>query len=525
MKTAKEEVASNPADATHDRKWNDAWRYGKAIVYALLAGYFFFIPGLLIIADVQDPAVSGAGMPRIAWRVHRHLTPVYADWMRERIASGKAAHLQLHDVPSTEWPMFGSVFYLWATEALQEAWERNPSLAPQAPKVYARGAVEGALALLLDDAHHSWVKTHWGAAYLHKENVFFRSLLIAGITSHARLTGSQQQLAFLRDQVDSLSQELDASPCGLLDDYPNECYPIDVFAATFLIRKADLLLGTDHSAFAARELRAFQGRLLDDYGLIPYSSSAKSGAIYHPSRGICNSYVGIFAPELYPALAGHWYALHEKYFWQKRIMAEGFREFRRDVPDSEWTFDVDSGPVIAGFSPAANAYGLAAARVNGRFDHAYTLAAQVLGASWPLADGTLLGPRIFSSLAHAPYLGEANLLFLLTRQPAPGVPLVTGGHRPLFFYFELLFYFGLGACILGSGLSPLRYGRQGCARHAQLKFFVWLLLTAIGTAVVVEGSVGTGLLLLLLAQVLPRQKIGPSGSEAGKTEVTETPAA
>jgi len=58
------------------------------------------------------------------------------------------------------------------------------------------------------------------------------------ITSHARLTGSQDHLDMLRDQMDSLSHELDASPWGLLDDYPDECYPIDVFAATYLIRRA-----------------------------------------------------------------------------------------------------------------------------------------------------------------------------------------------------------------------------------------------------------------------------------------------
>jgi hypothetical protein len=519
MKNTKSAADSGNVEDVRAPAWNAAWRYGRAVVYVLLAGYFFFIPGLLIIAAVHDPAVSGAGIPRIAWRVHRHLAPLYEKWARQRIASGKAAHLQLHDVPSTEWPMFGSVFYLLATEALQDAWEHDPSLAPQAPKVYARGAIDGALELLLDDVHHTWVKTHWGDAYLHKENVFFRSLLIAGITSHAKLTGSRQHLPLLRDQVESLSRELDAAPCGLLDDYPHECYPIDVFAATYLIRKADGLLHTDHSAFASREMRAFQGTLLDDYGLIPYASDSKSGVILQPSRGICNSYVCIFAPELCPTQAGKWYALHEKYFWQNRITAEGFREFRRDRPDSEWTFDVDSGPVIAGFSPAANAYGLAAARVNGRFDHAYTLAAQVLGASWPLADGTLLGPRIFSSLAHAPYLGEANLLFLLTRQPAPGMPLVTGGHRPLFFYFELLFYFGLGACLLWSGVSPLWSGNPCVARHPRAKFFIWLLLTVSGTAVVVAGNVGIGLLVLLVAQVLPRQQVcaptKTTGSAAG----------
>ena len=498
-------AVSNRVGDVQGRGWIAACRYGNAVVCTVLALYFFIIPGILIVRDVNDPALRGPGIPRIAWRVHRHLTPLYERWARERIASGRAAHLELHDVPSTEWPLFGSVFYLWATEALQDAWERDPSLAPRAPKEYARKTVDAALDLLLDPVHHTWVKTHWGDDYLHKENVFFRALLIAGITSHANLTGSRQHLDLLRDQVESLSRALDASPHGLLNDYPGECYPIDVFAATHLIRKADAVLGTDHRAFVAREMRAFQGRMLDSYGLVPYASVPESGEILHPSRGICNSYVCIFAPELCPDLAAAWYARAEEHFWQQRIGAEGFREFRRDVPHCDWTFDVDSGPVIAGFSPAANAYGVAAARANGRFDHAYTLTAQVLGACWPLADGTLLGPRILSSVAHAPYLGEANLLFLLTRQPAPGFPIVKGGHLPVFFFLELLIYFGLGARVLWGGLRPLWKGRRARYRWPRLQFALWFAAMAAGLALMASGSVGIGLLTVLAAQFLPRR--------------------
>ena len=487
--------------------WIIICRCVNATVCSAVAVWFFFIPALLVIHDSNDPAVSGAGIPRIAWRVHRHLTPLYERWARERIASGQAAHLALHDVPSTEWPMFGSAFYLWATEALQDAWERDPLVAPRAPKEYARGTADAALDLMLDPAHHTWVKTHWGDGYMHRENLFFRALIIAGITSHARLTGSREHLELLRDQVESLSTELDESPYGLLEDYPGECYPIDVFAAAYLIRKADGVLGTDHRAFVDRELRAFQGAMLDDYGLIPYASVAKSGFILYPSRGICNSYAGIFAPELCPEAAAAWYAQYKARFWQKRIGAEGFREFRRETRNGDWTFDVDSGPVIAGFSPAANAYGVAAARSNGRFDDAYTLEVQVLGACWPLADGTLLGPRILSSVAHAPYLGEANLLFLLTRQPAPGVKMVSGGRRPAFFYFELLFYVALGARILYGGLKPLRAGPQGTYRWRRLQVGAWLVLMAIGASAVFSGSVGLGLLTLLAAQFLPRRSV------------------
>lgn len=479
-------------------------RQGNLVVSAVLALCFFMIPGVIVVRDVADPAIRGPGIPRVAWRVHRQLSARYERWARERIASGRAAHLQTHDVPSTEWPMFGSVFYLWATEALQEAWDHDHTLAPVAPAVYARGTIEASLELILDPVHHTWVQRHWGPGYMHKENVFFRALIIAGITSHATLTGATNHLDVLRDQVESLSAELEASPCGLLEDYPEECYPIDVFAATYLIRKADRVLGTDHRAFVERERRAFTGRCADDYGLVPYTSSDDSGLVLQPSRGICNSYVCIFAPELYPDLATTWYAAHERYFWQKRLGAEGYREFRREAPGREWTYDVDSGPVLAGFSPAANAYGVAAARANGRFDQAYTLSAQVLAACWPLADGTLLGARILSSAAHAPYLGEANLLFLLTRQPADGVSMVSGGHLPAFFYGALVFYFGFGLAVLWSGICAFRRGRGLAYPAAAVQGGLWVACMAAGGAVAAGGNLPVGILLALLGQFLPR---------------------
>jgi hypothetical protein len=105
---------------------------------------------------------------------------------------------------------------------------------------------------------------------------------------------------------------------------------------------------------------------------------------------------------------------------------------------------------IEWFSPAANAFGLAATRLNGRFDHSYTLAAQVITASWPLPNGRLLGCRILSSVGgrHAPYLGETALLFHLTQNPSAGVSVTRGGHLPLLVWMGLAFYFGVGGLVL-----------------------------------------------------------------------------
>lgn len=481
---------------------------------------FLLAPGVLLVRDLSDPALRhpSAGIPRVAWRVHERLTPRYEQWARARMASGKAAHVALHDVPSTEWAMFGSVFYLAATENLQREWARQPGRHPKtAPAVYARGAIEAATDLVLDPAHHTWVQTHWGPDYLHRENVFFRAMLIQAMISRENLLRDGRDLPRLRDQVETLSTALDASPHGILNDYPAECYPIDVFAAIAMIRRADKVLGTDHRDFAERERRAFSGTLVDAYGLPGYFAYPDTGTMEEPSRGIGNSYVLIYCPELYPDWTEKWYGNYMRGFWQERLGAAGLREYSRNIPGKEWFFDVDAGPVMAGFGPAANAYGVAAARANGRFDDAWTLSSQVLAASWPLPDGTLFGARILSNAAHAPYLGEANLLFLFTTMPAPGTPIKTGGRMPPFVYGFLLFYLGLGLAVVFKSLhSLLKPHFIVLAPFSTAQFALWSLLLAGGFIAIAFNQLPLGSISILVSQFLPRQ---------GRSKACPSPAA
>jgi hypothetical protein len=410
------------------------------IIVAAFTFYFFTLPGLSVVRDITDPAVSGPGIPMRAAELHRDLTPRFESWARERVASQRAASAPLHDVPTTEWPMFSAVYYLLATRELQEAWDRGDRPGDEAPMSYSRGAVDAARDLVVDPVHHTWVRTHWGDDYMHRENVFFRGLIISGLTSHEALTHDGTALPMLRDQVETLTDALDRSELGLLNDYPGECYPIDVVATIGIIQRADEVLGTDHSAFIQRSLRAFEGPRADRLGLVPYRVDLPSGAEVQPARGIGNSWILLFAPDLWPERAHAWYGTYERYFWQDRGWAEGFREYAPGT-EYEWTFEVDAGPVLDGFGTAASAFGIAAARRNGRFDHAYTLVTEMSAASWPLPNGTLLFPRALSHAADAPYLGESAILYFLTVQPAPGVPVVEGGHLSGLVYFALAVYF------------------------------------------------------------------------------------
>ena len=490
--------------------------YGNAVIAMVAVSYLFVVPFYTLVQALNDPGLSSDKVPRIAFDWHRSLSDRYELWARHRVASGRATQLNPHDISGTEWSLFSSVFYLWTTEALQEAWEADRSLAPDMPSRYARGAIEAAADLVADPNHAAWVKKKWGDNYLHEENLFYRMLLISGLGSYQKLSGNERFQPQLRDQVESLAKELDDSPFGLLDDYPGECYPIDILPAIAVIQRADEVLGTDHSAFARRALRAFEGARLDPQTELPaYVAESKSGQGYGSARGVGMSFMLIWAPELWPETAGQWLTRYEKQFWKKGSVLAGFREYPEHHPNSDrWLLDVDAGPVVAGYGTAASAFGIGAMRANGRFEKAYPLAAQALVAAWPLPDGTLLLPRLLSNYSDAPFLGEAALLFSLTRRSIASSES-SAGHLPLSVYLVMGAYFAVAlAWMWAATARVLRWRRifsQVDVRAPGWQLGIWAALVALG---IFAWMMSWGLacaLPLLMAQFLPRSSM-PSQS-------------
>jgi hypothetical protein len=482
-------------------------RYFNAAVLVLASLFFFLIPAAIVTCDLSDPNVRSAGIPRCAWRLHRSLSPRFERWAGQRLDSKRAAELLTINISGTEWPLFGTVFYLWATESLQDEWEKGHSSHAVAPKVYARGAIQAATRLAMDPTQANWVKIHWGTNYLRTENIFYRMLVIAALTSHVRLTGDKEYLALLKDQVDSLSAELDASRYGLLDDYPHQCFPGDVLTAIAMIHRADKVLGTDHSAFVSRAIRGFQGQALDPRGLVPYFASASLGEPLSPSRGCANSYVSLFAPEIWPEQARKWYDLYARYFWQETWTCAGFREFPNDLPGNDWDLDVDSGLVLEGFGCAACAFGVGAARVNGHFEHAFPLTAEMLATSWPLPDGSCYLPKALSNAADAPCLGEAAMLFNLTRLPVAGA-VKTGGSIPRFVLIFLTFQFGFGLILLAAAIRSLlqwpKHRASMVLRRPGTQLGIWVGLLIACTISLLLGKTLIAMLFLVCAQLFPK---------------------
>ncbi len=400
-----------------------------------------------------DAGARSGAVPDIAWSLHRALTPQHEAWAKRWLASERGTQLSVADISGTEWPLFGCCFYLWATEALHE---QHLEAGHADPLGYARGAVDAATDLVLDPRSAGWVRQHWGERYLSHQNVFYRMLVMSAIISQHRITGETAHLALLREQVEGLAAELDAAPSGLLEDYPGQCFPSDVVAALAAIKRADPILGTDHSAFLERALRAFTGDHAPALGLPPYAASATTGQPQDASRGCGNSYVAMQSPTVWPGQAKQWYAAYGQHFWQHDWLAAGFREFPRGT-GPEWYFDVDAGPVVHGLGFAASAFGLAAARTHADYARVFPLTAMTLAFSVPLPDGTLLLPRALSNAADAPLLGESAVLYCLTRTPFENTTSTTASvwKIPFVVWFILLVQFGLGGLLAWKGWRAL----------------------------------------------------------------------
>jgi hypothetical protein len=436
------------------------------LMQLLIALVFFAFPALMLTWAIFDAKLASAQPASQSWFLHRALSTKFSAWAEARRHSKAADSLAMSDIAGTEWPAYSAVFYLRATENLEQAWlaakpasANSPTASLDRPSVYARAAIDAAAALIADPSNASWVKRYWGDSYLTNENVFYRMLLIDGLASHLRLTGADTYTALLTEQALGLSAELNASEFGLLDDYPNQCYPTDIIAAWRAIQRADQSLSLNLSEQIDRGLRAFVGVAQSAELELPPSALDK----FKPSdqsyvRGSYTSGMLFHSAYLWPEQSALWYQRYTTHFFRSGIMLSGFRELP-ELSGPENFLDVDAGPVVLGLGTAASAFGVASARAHGRFDHARPMALEMIAASWPLPNGTLLLARAVSDLSDAPFTGEAAILVSLTQPVAPYFQTHTqsaGRAIPGFVILMFLFYVSVAVWLLRKAWRNLR---------------------------------------------------------------------
>lgn len=367
----------------------------------------------------------------------------YEAWSEEYLKHQGALSVSQSNVPATEWPVFGSTFYLLTAEEIKNhIGQRNDELAIETRKRLAKGS-EQAVKIIFDPATAHWVRLYWGEDYLTRENVFYRMLLIMGLSSYQTVTGKNTYQGMLAQQTDSLANELLAAPHHLLDDYPGECWPNDVVWAVAAIRRADKILGSDHSLLAKKLMRVLDNTALSDYGVPLFKVNSRTLAWCEVSRGCANSAISIFAPELDVHIAQKWYDSYEKHFLLNNDFVVGFREFPFD--DTYSYSDVDSGPVIFGFGSVASLFGIGSANTMGRFDRAIPMTKELIVLSWPTPFGSIL-PSVGSWLGtRSSALGEIAMLFSITRTNLNSHSVSYSGKTPgiVWAAFACYLFFGI----------------------------------------------------------------------------------
>ena len=386
---------------------------------------------------LTDRGLRSAAPSTFAFNLHASLSRRVPGYVDRRIASGVAETLHANQITATESPVYGAFFYLLATENLQAQWEADPSLSKRAPKETGKDAIEACARIILDPGHATWVKNYWGDDYLDDPNCFYRMLVIGSLAAHHHLTGRADNLPFLKQLTEDLAADIDASAFGLVDDYPNQCFPADVVTGIAMIQRAD----------PSREVwakRAF-GRVMANFPgeLPPYMALADSGKVWSPTRGCTNGFFFSYARDIDPAAADVLYQKLVADFWQVGSLAAGWREFPRGSKQPDLYFDADSGPVLWGFGTGATGLGIGATRLHGDHEKAGMLGAEMIAGSIPLPDGSLLLPQMVSDIEHAPHFAETAILHQLSLsgggEPATRGPLT--GAVWLILGIEVVFAF------------------------------------------------------------------------------------
>jgi hypothetical protein len=401
-----------------------------------VAVFMFFYPAAFTLGMTRDPGIRATGQPTALPSWFERTSRRYSRWARQYLATQSATRVGPEDVAGTEWPIFGSVFFVLTTEELVKSGRVRLDGG-------LRTGLERAAGVISHPSTATWVRRRWGADYLERENVFYRMLLILGLSTYERITGDVRYHALTVVQAAKLGGELADAEHHLRDDYPNECYPSDVLWAVVAVQRAEALEGKDGGDLSNDLLAVLDGQVKTEHGLPAFRVDSRTAQILQPARGCANSGILNLTGELDPVVADRWYASYVEHYW-----VDGWVKGFREMPPGMETFcDVDSGPVVFGIGSVASAFGIGAARAVGHHDHAARLSMEAVAASWPSPFGPLL-PGVVSLVAADGWcFGEIAMYFAMTRPNYSGHLVLHDGSVPPFIWLCSLLYFAGGALI------------------------------------------------------------------------------
>jgi hypothetical protein len=241
---------------------------------------------------------------------------------------------------------------------------------------------------------------HGHAAYLGYLNV---------LLGFHRLLNPDSRFADLNDSITrALVRRVAGSPTRLLETYPGEVYPVDNCAVIGSIGLYDRATGADHRALIADWSATCRARYCDPATGLLIQALDTDGAPADQPRGSGTSLGLYFLAWADPELARDLYRAIRENLATDVMGLGAVREYPRG---RRGRGDIDSGPVILGFSFSATGFALAGGRMFGDRDYYRKLCATAYLAGTPVDRGDARryvtgGP-----------LGSAILLAVLTALP------------------------------------------------------------------------------------------------------------
>lgn len=186
------------------------------------------------------------------------------------------------------------------------------------------------------------------------------------------------EVARFQSDCAALAAAFDQSDTPFLSAYHGQAWPVDSVVAAATLRLHDSLFPPRFSDTLDRWLDAAQEPLDPGTGLLPHRVDPRSGQPLEGARGSSQSIIARFLVEVDPDWGRSQYLLFRQQFVRPFLGAPGVREYPAGASGSG---DVDSGPLVMGFSASATVVTLGAAQTQGDREVGDTLlrAAEAVG--------------------------------------------------------------------------------------------------------------------------------------------------
>lgn len=192
--------------------------------------------------------------------------------------------------------------------------------------------------------------------------VGWRSWLQGGILKlQPSANRNSAEVARFQTDCEALAQAFTTHSSPFLPAYLGQAWPVDSVVAMAALRLHDDLFPPRYEDTIDTWLTQTQALLDAQTGLIPHQVNPTTGMPLQGARGSSQSIIARFLVEIDPTWGRAQYTLFRTQFVDTLLGGPGVKEYPLGVNGQG---DVDSGPLIAGFSASASVVILGAARVH-----------------------------------------------------------------------------------------------------------------------------------------------------------------